>query len=446
MKDTTPVISCRLPPARTLKKRFIFPLSVDDTDSDQEPDQNVEEDDFQMMSMLGTSQTMIEAAQANVPSEGLETLMSLSIPVMNGGHAVAGPSTLSQGTAVVIPSSSSFGSSPSPLPWPSPPVIAEPLLLAQNPNPYPFPPWYPESAHFVRQWWPTLPNIPRVSCTVVLLAAHDQLIHRTRFVLAQHYFRVPLDRKEWGNGYEQPLTSAKPEDVPTVTTNGVLNGKQNSHLRSQPSFEEIQDDGLMNLWYVSTPFEVVRVLDGPEDEEDGALTERPRPLVAVDFGHAVWIEYVDIDVDEEEEEEDQGDEDVLEGGMRRTGTVKEEDRWEETSLDTSGNEGPIETTAEASTPGIDQDPKRLRFVTFPPFVEEFETAVSTNHQTPTSSPPSTTTHSGNLVNGRQPGVVYTLLTPPGLQLGLVETINIDQSQGAIILSDKLGKIWILCYE
>jgi hypothetical protein len=446
MKDTTPVISCRLPPARTLKKRFIFPLFVDDTDSDQEPDQNVEEDDFQTTSMLGTSQTTIEAAQANVLSEGLETLTSHSIPVINGGHAVAGPSTLSQGTTVVIPSSSSSGSSPFSLPWPSPPVIAEPLSPVLNPNPYPFPPWYPESAHFVRQWWPTLPNIPRVSCTVVLLAAHDQLIHRTRFVLAQHYFRVPLDRKEWANGYEQPLTSAEPKDVLTVTTNGVVNSRQNSHLRSQPSFEEIQDDVLMHLWYVSTPFEVMRL--DPEDEEDGATAERPRPLVAVDFGHAVWIEYVDIDVDEEEEEEDQGDEDVLEGGMRRTGTVKEEDRWEETSLDTSGNEGPIEATTEASIPGIDQDPKRLRFVTFPPFVEELETAVSSNQKTPTSSSPSTTTHPGNrnLVNGRQPGVVYTLLTPPGLQLSLVETINIDQSQGAIILSDKLGKIWILCYE
>jgi hypothetical protein len=244
------------------------------------------------------------------------------------------------------------------------------------------------------------------------------------------------------------LTSAESKGVLTVTTNGFVNSKQKSHLRSQPSFEEIQDDGLMHLWYVSTPFEIMRVLDGPEDEEDGATDGRPRPLVAVDFGHAVWIEYVDIDADEEEEEEDQGDEDVLEGGMRRTGTVKQEDRWEETSLDTSGNEGPIEVTTEASTPSIDQDPKRLRFVTFPPFVEESEIAVSNNQKTPHSSSPSTTSRPGNrnLVNGRQPGVVYTLLTPPGLQLSLVETINIDQSQGAIILSDNLGKIWILCYE
>lgn len=52
-------------------------------------------------------------------------------------------------------------------------------------NPYPFPPWYPESAHFVRQWWPTLPGVPRLSCTVVLLAAHDPETHRTRFVLAR---------------------------------------------------------------------------------------------------------------------------------------------------------------------------------------------------------------------------------------------------------------------
>ena len=66
-----------------------------------------------------------------------------------------------------------------------------------NTNPFPFPPWYPESAHFVRQWWPTLPTIPRLSCTVVLLADHDPVTHRTRYVLAQHYFRVPLSRKEF---------------------------------------------------------------------------------------------------------------------------------------------------------------------------------------------------------------------------------------------------------
>ena len=62
----------------------------------------------------------------------------------------------------------------------------------------------------------------------------------------------------------------------------------------------------MYLWYVTTPFEVVRVFDAisEEDDEDGGTLDRPRPLVAVDFGHAVWIEYVEGgDVDKGDEGE-----------------------------------------------------------------------------------------------------------------------------------------------
>src|SRR5258705_8457514 len=39
-KDEAPAISCRLPPARTLKKKFIFPPFLAFTDSDQEQDQD----------------------------------------------------------------------------------------------------------------------------------------------------------------------------------------------------------------------------------------------------------------------------------------------------------------------------------------------------------------------------------------------------------------------
>jgi len=95
-------------------------------------------------------------------------------------------------------------------------------------------------------------------------------------------------------------------------------------------------------------------------------------------------------------------------------------------------------------------------VAFPPFAEDGGTGASTSmSDTGFSSkylppPPSTTSsmweNSNRLNNALTRGVVHTLPTPPGLQLGLVETINIDQSQGAIILSDKGGKIWILCYE
>ncbi len=59
---------------------------------------------------------------------------------------------------------------------------------------------------------------------------------------------------------------------------------------SAASAAKFPDTHLMKLWYVSTPFEIVCVLDGPEPDPDEDA-DRPRPLIAVDFGHAVWIEY-----------------------------------------------------------------------------------------------------------------------------------------------------------
>ncbi|TFY79006.1 hypothetical protein EWM64_g5007 [Hericium alpestre] len=48
----------------------------------------------------------------------------------------------------------------------------------EMPNPFKYPDWYPESAHFVRQWWPTLPAIPRLSCTVILFACTKHAMAR----------------------------------------------------------------------------------------------------------------------------------------------------------------------------------------------------------------------------------------------------------------------------
>ncbi|KAK0221161.1 hypothetical protein EDD85DRAFT_779563 [Armillaria nabsnona] len=207
-------------------------------------------------------------------------------------------------------------------------------------NPFPFPPWYPESAHFVRQWWPALHGMPRVSCTVILMASHDPITHKTRFILAQHYFRVPM-------------LDVDPDWLHFPS----------KYSASAASAAKFPDTHLMKLWYVSTPFEIVCVLDGPEPDPDEDA-DRPRPLIAVDFGHAVWIEY---------------DED----------------------------------------PELDPEAKLLRFVTFPPYDDG---------------------------DGGSGSEVRTLEIPDELDLDAVETINIDQSQGAVILSVKEGKIFILCYE
>lgn len=295
------------------------------------------------------------------------------------------------------------------------------------PNPYPFPPWYPESAHFVRQWWPTLPGVPRLSCTVVLLAAHDPNTHRTRFVLAQHYFRVPIIR--------EPSTSSVPPSDSRTKVEG--------------------DDEMLHLWYVSTPFEVVCVLDGSSDnDDDEEAGDRPRPLVAVDFGHAVWIEYAaepggvyGVDASRlighapfSDSEDDGEDEDeALFAGMSDDGNGS-------ASASTPNGAGrlrelPGRAASESSNPhdgdGTIYDPRRhrvpkcLRFVTFPPVF----TAVDRKRERPGE---------GRL--WREEAVVRTLEIPEELDLDGVETINIDQSQGAVILSVKEGKIFILRYE
>lgn len=343
-------------------------------------------------------------------------------------------------------------------------------------NPFPFP-WYPESAHFVRQWWPTLPGVPRVSCTVVLLAAHDPQTHATRFVLAQHYFRVPLDWKSWkesqpmaecagnhqGKGKRKQKQKRKRRNVngkargdenlnnerhrsSTPLSNGTLS-EDLGEGPSSPSYraderqltsdtcdtdydsssedeaececgwageryenlsETDDNDNSMKMWYVSTPFDVVCVSD--MDEEDGQQVERPRPLIAVDFGHAVWIE--DGEDGEDRDSETLGSEDGVEPSQ------------EENISSSPG--GADQQGEEGSPPNVQADPKRLRFVTFPPY----------DASSPGPSPG----------EGMMEGEVRTLKVPDDLDLDSVETINIDQSQGAVILSVRDGKIFILCYE
>ncbi|KAI5995307.1 hypothetical protein F5J12DRAFT_726130 [Pisolithus orientalis] len=285
-----PSISARSPPVKSVSKKFVFPR-------------------IETQNVLSSSSSSSASASA---------MQLLAI-------AVAQHST-------------------SPVPAVQPPEPA--------PNPYSFPPWYPESAHFVRQWWPTLPGVPRLSCTVVLLARHYPETHHTQFVLAQHYFKVPI-------------TGSTDTDRPS----------------SDSSTEDDEDDGdeMLHLWYVSTPFEVVCVLDSPADNEDEDAGDRPRPLVAVDFGHAVW-----------------------------GGTIFD--------------------------PRRHRVPKCLRFVTFPPVYTAYDRRRGKGR----------TSDSGG--RAREEAVVRTLEIPEELDLDGVETINIDQSQGAVILSVKEGKIFILRYE
>ena len=438
---STPVISRRLPPFRTLTKKFRFPPLLD-TDTDSEPDPDIQ----------------------TLHDNGNVDFFNSSIPILNlngAGPSNQAPTSSSPSSSSSSPSTISTASSSSPIPSPpsaSSSIIGGPPLLPTisltNINPHPFPPWYPESAHFVRQWWPTLPNIPRVSCTVVLLAAHDQDTHRNRFVLAQHYFRVPLDHAEWDNpSWETCIDPSSSSSGKMKMSFTKMNGGHHKHTTTTTinghldHLEDIQDNALMHLWYVSKPFEVVRVFDtAAMDEEE--VSERPRPLVAVDFGHAVWIEYNEVAFGEDEQQpyqdhdQDRYQEELeleleleLDQPGEENGVENGEDTAATTTTSSSKTESEIEVEAEA------EPPKRLRFVTFPPFSEDYEAEFVES---------SSTSHGRNGLSAGAyncyEGDVRTLEIPSELDLGTVETINIDQSQGAVILSDKEGRIFILCYE
>jgi hypothetical protein len=219
------------------------------------------------------------------------------------------------------------------------PITLPPDAPGPVPDPFP-PPWFPEGANFVRQWWPTLPGVPRVSCSAVLYALHDHISTRTKYVLSQHYFSVPL--------------CAPPPGPPPGT------------------------DMLMRKFFVSAPFELVCVADAFEGADDDA--PRPRPLLAVDFGFAAWIEYQD-------------------------------------------------------EPAVSET-MRMRCVAFPSVRVEGEGVLRATglEGLPVAEP------------NPMEGCVRTLEVPAELELKKVESVNIDQSQGAVIVSVLDGKIFVLYYE
>lgn len=395
LRSNAPTISARLRPYRTLSKSFIFP------------------------------------PRPTSPHE--------EIPVINGdttatpainGTTTNGITVNGTGTMTVVPVIHHTDA-------PNPP--------ADPPNPFPFPPWFPESAHFVRQWWPTLSIVPRISCTVVLLASHDTQTHRTQFILAQHYFRVPINHVQWFNMNDEEVKR------------GVREPSQISETMKKALIA--QDDALMHMWYVSMPFEVVRVYDAFDEEDEGAEV-RPRPLVAVDFGHAAWIEYYDPLPGEAEEYVVPSSPDPF----HQAGHGDKEDGSGTNSADAIEVDESSQRTAEMSSPTVtisspptlnenhadpssqdtihsilgqasstEHDAKRLRFVTFPSFKDEIAFAeMSEGEWKPKPED--------------LEGTPRTLAVPEELDLGTVDTINIDQSQGAVILSDRNGKIFILCYE
>ncbi|KAK1231994.1 hypothetical protein PQX77_004875 [Marasmius sp. AFHP31] len=607
--SSMPVISGRVRPWESIVKRFKFPRPI-------KIDRRLSGRPFSPSDDTARDHTV-------VGDDGEQHSIHLTAG-LNGEYETASDNLTSTSTSTAVEASPSLSSTSaltpsitdrvSELQWESqhpnsPPTPPPPL---PDINPFPFPPWYPESAHFVRQWWPSLPGfvnshahyrrrgkdddghdddshgrysspyplsrsggvntddshgdlmgasasaagpggVPRVSCTVVLLASHDPSTHRTRFVLMQHYFRVPMRGANWvelrqrgrrlpgagldlgeggfgasaynvnntgaanGHGANGTGTGDESDDssggagnaagpsnsgpissnVPAATANHssagghggdeseysnaplelymideppdgsvvveactrerTLAGEDTSYLsppldeedskragkkrkkRKSGKFQVDPEDDPMNIWYVADPFEVVCVLDSPSSDDEGDQGEgsddeaaghggngaagnggddergheRPRPLVAVDFGHAVWIEYVP---DEEQQLQHKGKE----------VDHHDEDIDDDDEAENFYNWHTVRHERPTNGIGTESDPKRLRFVTFPPYVD-----VSDSRRD---------------IRRHAMGEVRTLEVPPELDLDNVETINIDQSQGAVILSIKSGQIFILCYE
>ena len=256
--------------------------------------------------------------------------------------------------------------------------------------------WYPESAHFVRQWWPTLPSVPRLSCTVFLLAEHNSEGHPVNFIIAQHYFDVPvsggkvvsLDQYQRQRQSELQTVGVVPAPNGAAADDHADGGQRagtdeaeavSASSNQDPEVEEGKP--IAKMWFVSNTFEAVCSVEEDEENEFGEMVPgKCRPLVAIDFGHATWIEYV----------------------PQPDGTKT----------------------------------KDLRFVSFPPVVMD-ENGVTR---------PKKGEEGTFGLEEEAEGRVKTLPIPDELDIDKVETINLDQSQGAILLSVEGGKVFILCYD
>lgn len=216
------------------------------------------------------------------------------------------------------------------------------------------------------------------------------------FIIAQHYFDVPVSggKVVTQDQYQRQRQTQLQADGILPAQNGAPNNGHADPNQQASTDEDEASSALLNqdpaageekpiakMWFVSNTFEAVCSVEEDEENEDGeTVPGKCRPLVAIDFGHATWMEYVPQ---------------------------------------------PDGTKA-----------KKLRFVSFPPVV------MDENGVTRPRKGEEGTFGLENETEGR----VKTLPLPDELDIDKVETINLDQSQGAILLSVEGGKVFILCYD
>lgn len=222
-----------------------------------------------------------------------------------------------------------------------------------------------------------------------LLAEHISEGHPANFIIAQHYFDVPVSGGKvvsLDQYQRQRRTELQADDVPPAPNDTI----HSTQIVSTDGVEEVsplsdQDPEvgkpIGKMWFVSNTFEAVCTVEEDEENEFGeVIAGKCRPLVAIDFGHATWIEYV----------------------PQPDGTKV----------------------------------KELRFVSFPPVVMDDKGVMEPRKG-----------EEGTFgLEDETEGRVKTLPIPDELDIDKVETINLDQSQGAILLSVEGGKVFILCYD
>jgi hypothetical protein len=341
--------------------------------------------------------------------------------------------------------SPSTGAHPSaPLYGQDPPSPEEATQAGDPANPFRWPEWYvphishlhsrlttrsryPDSCHFVRQWWPATPATElrqsisrRVSCTVVLLARHDRETHHNSYVLAQHYFGTPLSALFTDEALPPP--ELEPASRRPGPSNSRSDGSVSAPAPRKPTrVPQLMEGVPLRMWYVSAPFDIVCVADRsvPDDlDEDDFMRERP--LLAVDFGHAVWIEWHTPSAEERARDAEYAQ-------LLAIVTDTDGDGDEALSTRMSASVPIPEAAEDAPHDRRHVMKRRLMFSTFP--------AVEIDALGRELNP------------GRSSeAVVRRLEVPEELDLGQVETINIDQSQGAIFMSVKDGQIFVVYYE
>ena len=226
-----------------------------------------------------------------------------------------------------------------------------------------------------------------------LLAEHNSEGHPVNFIIAQHYFDVPISGGKtvtFEKYQRQRQTDLQADDAPPAPNSAPNNDRADNTqnvgvealaTQSDRDLEAEDAKPIAKMWFVSDTFEAVCSLEEDEVNEDGeTVLGKCRPLVAIDFGHATWIEYV----------------------PRPDGTKT----------------------------------KELRFVSFPPVVMDQNGVIKPRKG-----------EEGTFgLEDETEGRVKSLPIPEELDIDKVETINLDQSQGAILLSVEGGKVFILCYD